>query len=202
METIMNKQPRSRCRAAVTVLLGTFAAVSLSACAAGITLQGDTATHLCKPKEVVGFSCELADHRLLSLCGSPGFNEFQGKPEDNPGYAYVAVGSKQGKVQFTHPRDPKEYKRYMTQTVSVTAQHNMFVETESGAFLSFSIGRDVEPMDQLTIDADRSPTGWWSKGTTALEPKCLRRNDGAHLGSFMSRMVDNPEWVKNRKSKQ
>ncbi|MGM9425086.1 hypothetical protein [Hydrogenophaga sp. MI9] len=180
------------------VLAVAIAALSCSASAADSITSRHVARHLCKPQEVVGFSCELTSQRVISLCGSPGFNKFQGKAEDNPGYAYVAIGTRKGQVQFRHPENPQDYKRFMTQTVSVSAQQNMFVMTDKGAFLQFAMGRDVEANDQLAITASKAPTGWWSQGASASEPSCVHRHKDDHLGSFMSQMVDDPEWVKLR----
>lgn len=199
----MNKSPCFRGLAAASVLLGTFTAISLTACAAGPAssppaTRAAQVSHLCKPQETVGFSCELTDQRVLSVCGSPGFNQFQGKPEDNPGYVYAAIGTRQGQVQFQHPANPQDYKRYMTQTVSLSAQQNMFVTTDKGAFLQFAMGRDVEPHEQAMIIANNAPPGWWSQPASTSEPSCARRYKDDHLGSFMSQMVDNPEWAKRR----
>ena len=87
--------------------------LTVSACAAGPTAATATTpvTHNCKPQETVGFSCELQDRRVLSLCGSPDFDQFKGEAKDNPGYAYVAIGTKQGQVQFTYPPNPEDYKK-------------------------------------------------------------------------------------------
>ena len=176
-----------------------IAASSLSACATGPTASRGTERHLCKPQEVVGFSCELTDQRVISLCGSAGFHRFEGKAEDNPGYVYVAIGTRQGQVQFQHPENPQDYKRFMTQTVSVSAQQNMFVTTDKGAFLQFAMGRDVEANDQMAITAEKAPSGWWPLGASASEPSCVHRDKDNHLGSFMSHMVDDPEWVTLRR---
>ncbi|MFN3494803.1 MAG: hypothetical protein ACK40L_09865 [Hydrogenophaga sp.] len=200
----MNHPPRLRSLGAASLLLGTFTAIALSGCAAGPAASPATnrtapVTHLCKPQETVGFSCELTDQRVLSLCGSHDFTQFQGKPEDNPGYAYVVLGTRQGEVQFQFPENPLDYKKHMTQTVSVSAQQNMFVATEGGAFLQFAMGRDVEPDEQAMFVAKKAPPGWWPQGTSDLEPSCARRYNDEHLGSFMTQMVDDPGWAKRPK---
>ena len=91
--------------------------LSLSACAQGpatpkTTQSAAPVTHNCKPQETVGFSCELRDHRLLSLCASPGFEKFDGLPKDNPGYAYLVVGSQDRAVQYSYPPNPADYKKH------------------------------------------------------------------------------------------
>ena len=169
---------------------------TVSACAAGpkATPTAIPVTHHCKPQEAVGFSCELQDRRVLSLCGSPGFNEFKGEAKDNPGYAYVAVGSRQGKVQFQYPPNPQDYKKYMTFSMSLAgAWPHMFVNTDKGRFLHFSL--DIkEPVD---VDLENAPQDWPVKGI-GDHPLCARKVNRDHIDSFMSRMIDDPEWVKNR----
>lgn len=199
----MNNAHRFCSPSVVSRLLGGLAAISLGACAAGpaaspATDAGVQITHLCKPQETVGFSCALADQRVLSLCGSPGFVQFQGKPADNPGYAYVVIGSRRGQVQFQHPQNPQDYKKYMSQTVSVSAQQNMFVTTEQGAFLQFAMGRDVEANEQAMIVATNAPPGWWSLPSSTSEPRCVHRYKHDNLAAFMSQMVDDPDWAKRR----
>jgi hypothetical protein len=174
-------------------------ALSLSACAAGPgepkpRQSAAPVTHNCKPQETVGFSCELRDHRLLSLCGSPGFNQFEGEPKDNPGYAYVAIGTQQGKVQFLYPQNPQDYKKYMTFSMSLAgAWPHMFVNTDKGRFLHFSLDTK-EPVD---ADPENAPQDWPLRGL-GERPLCARKVNRDHIDSFMSRMIEDPEWVKNR----
>ena len=176
----------------VTALLALT--VTVSACAAGPKAAPASVTHNCKPQETVGFSCELQDRRVLSLCGSPGFNQFKGEAKDNPGYAYVAIGTRQGKVQFQYPQNPQDYKKYMTFSMSLAgAWPHMFVNTDKGSFLHFSL--DIkEPVD---ADPDNAPQDWPLRGLRD-RPLCARNVNRDHIDSFMSRMIDDPEWVKNR----
>lgn len=91
-------------------------------------------TSLCKPQEEVGFSCELQDHRLLSMCASSGFAEFRGRSENNPGYAYLAVGTPDGMVQNSYPSNPNDYKQHFFKGVSAHVIPYMFVTSEKGEF--------------------------------------------------------------------
>ena len=178
----------------VTALLALTVAVS--ACAAGpkAAPTATSVTHHCKPQETVGFSCELPDRRVLSLCGSPGFNQFKGDAKDNPGYAYVAIGTKQGEVQFLYPQNPQDYKKHMTFSMSLAgAWPHMFVNTDKGSFLHFSL--DIkEPVD---ANPENAPQDWPLRGLRD-RPLCARNVIRDHIDSFMSRMIDDPEWVKNR----
>ena len=176
----------------VTALLALT--VTVSACAAGPKAAPASVTHNCKPQETVGFSCELQDRRVLSLCGSPDFDQFKGEAKDNPGYAYVAIGTKQGEVQFLYPQNPQDYKKYMTFSMSLAgAWPHMFVNTDKGSFLHFSL--DIkEPVD---ADPENAPQDWPLRDLRD-RPLCARNVNRDHIDSFMSRMIDDPEWVKNR----
>ena len=170
--------------------------LTVSACAAGPTAATATTpvTHNCKPQETVGFSCELQDRRVLSLCGSPGFNQFNGKAKDNPGYAYVAIGTRQGEVQFQYPQNPQDYKKYMTFSMSLAgAWPHMFVNTDKGRFLHFSL--DIK--DPVDANPENAPQDWPLRGL-GDRPLCARNANRDHIDSFMSQMIDDPEWVKNR----
>lgn len=195
LNTNMNKQqPRIGGLAAAPLVLGALAALSLSACAAGPAVPTGPISHLCKPQEVVGFSCELADKRVLSLCGSPKFNEFKGAPQDNPGYAYVVVGTLRGQVQFQYPAQPADYKQHMTFSMSTAgARPHMWVNTDKGSFLHFSL--DIqEPVDATPENAPQD----WPLSNLKDRTLCARKINSDHIDSFMSRMIEDPEWVKTR----
>lgn len=178
----------------VTALLALTVTVTVSACAAGPKAAPASVTHNCKPQETVGFSCELQDRRVLSLCGSPDFDQFKGEAKDNPGYAYVAIGTRQGQVQFSYPQNPLDYKKHMTFSMSLAgAWPHMFVKTDKGRFLHFSL--DIK--EPVYADPENAPQDWPVRG---LEngPLCARKVNREHIDSFMSQMIDDPVWVKNR----
>jgi len=170
----------------VTALL----ALTVSACAAGPKAAPASVTHNCKPQETVGFSCELQDRRVLSLCGSPGFNQFTGEAKDNPGYAYVAIGTQQGQVQFTYPTNPEDYKKHMYFWVSISAWPHMFVATDKGSFLHFSL-------DASDMSPENAPEGWplsEIKGGSL----CAHRINRDHIDSYMAQMIKKTEWERSR----
>lgn len=136
-------------------------ALSLTACANGpATPQASaavaTVTHNCKPQETVGFSCELRDHRLLSLCASPGFEKFTGLTKDNPGYAYLVVGTPQGQVQYSYPDKPSEYRKYLSSGTTMSAWPYVKAMTQKGTF--FYANGDAETPVSLT--PENLPPGW------------------------------------------
>ncbi|OGB19588.1 MAG: hypothetical protein A2W72_01380 [Burkholderiales bacterium RIFCSPLOWO2_12_67_14] len=186
----MNQQPRIGGLAAAAL-----AALSLSACAADpkATATAPHVTHNCKPQETVGFSCELPDRRVLSLCGSPGFNQFKGAAQDNPGYAYVAIGTQQGQVQFTYPPNPEDYKKHMYFWVSISAWPHMFVATDKGSFVHFSL--DIEsPADANPENAPQS----WPLSETKGGSLCAHRINRDHLDPFMAQMIKKADWERSR----
>ena len=172
--------------------------LSLSACAQGPAMHQTTqstapVTHNCQPQETVGFSCELRDHRLLSLCASPDFLQFKGNPIDNPGYAYIAVGSPEGKVQYSFPEDPKEYKKHMYLWVSLSAAPHMFISGNKGPFFHFSLDEQA-PADVMPKSL---PTGW-SLPSGEDPSVCESRINREHLDSYMGQMMDKGEWTKSQ----
>lgn len=135
--------------------------LSLSACAAGPSQpppqhSAPTLTHNCQPQETVGFSCELHDHRLLSLCASPGFEKFAGQPKDNPGYAYLVVGSLHGQVQYSYPDKPSEYKKYLSSGTTMSAWPYVKAVSQKGTF--FYANSDAETPVSMT--PENLPPGW------------------------------------------
>lgn len=175
----------------VTALL----ALTVSACAAGPgepkTLQSASpVTHNCKPQETVGFSCELLDHRLLSLCVSPGFVAFKGLPNDNPGYAYVAVSTPDGKLQHAYPANPSEYKKYMSTGVTQSAWPYVDVASEKGVF--FYANGDMET--PVSLMPQNLPAGWQVQTPpTRGDSYCKRR---MHRENFDSVLLQLPRAVK------
>lgn len=173
-------------------------ALSLSACAAGPgepkpRQSAAPVTHNCKPQETVGFSCELQDRRVLSLCGSPEFNQFKGEAKDNPGYAYLAIGTKKGQVQFTYPANPEEYKKHMYYWVSISAWPHMFVATDKGSFVHFSL--DIEsPADANPENAPKD----WPLSETKGGLLCAHRINRDHLDPFMAQMIKKADWERAR----
>ncbi|HAX20366.1 MAG TPA: hypothetical protein DCY64_08805 [Hydrogenophaga sp.] len=175
----------------VTALLALT--VTVSACAAGPKAAPASVTHHCKPQETVGFSCELQDRRVLSLCGSPDFDQFKGEAKDNPGYAYVAIGTKQGEVQFSYPPNPEDYKKHMYFWVSISAWPHMFVATDKGSFLHFSL--DIEsPADANPENAPES----WPLSETKGGLLCARRINRDHIDSYMAQMINKADWERSR----
>ncbi|AOW14361.1 hypothetical protein LPB72_03560 [Hydrogenophaga crassostreae] len=173
-------------------------AMGLTACANGPVapkaLQGAApVSHNCQPRETVGFSCELRDQRLLSLCASPDFLQFKGAPRDNPGYAYVAVGSPQGKVQFSYPEEPGDYKQHMYAWVSMSAAPHLFIAGEKGDFLHFSLD-EKEP---VSAKADNLPANWPLKAR-AIRSLCDDHINRAQLDPFMAQMPGKKEWEKGQ----
>lgn len=157
----MNQRPRFFCSlSAVSWLLGGLAAISLSACAAGPAAKGAQVTHLCKPSEEVGFSCELHDGRLLSMCASAGFAKFDGNPEDNPGYAYLALGTRTGTVQASYPPNPSDYKKNFYNGVPTNGIPYMFVTSEKGEFFFMAEQDNTDPLGAGQWTLENLPDGW------------------------------------------
>ena len=155
--------------------VATLLALTVSACAAGPTAATTTTpvTHNCKPQETVGFSCELRDHRLLSLCASPGFEKFKGLPKDNPGYAYLAVGTQKGEVQYSYPPNPRDYKKHFYTGVPTNGIPYMFVSTEKGKFFYLGEQDDTDPEGVGSLESENLPDGWDIDTRGATSP-CLR----------------------------
>ncbi|MBU4519977.1 MAG: hypothetical protein KJ677_11235 [Gammaproteobacteria bacterium] len=172
--------------------VATLLALTVSACAAGPTAATTTTpvTHNCKPQETVGFSCELQDRRVLSLCGSPDFDQFKGEAKDNPGYAYVAISTKQGQVQFTYPPNPEDYKKHMYFWVSISAWPHMFVATDKGSFLHFSL-------DASDMSPENAPEGW-PLSAIKSGSLCARRINRDHIDSYMAQMINKADWERSR----
>ena len=142
--------------------VATLLALTVSACAAGPTAATTTTpvTHNCKPQETVGFSCELRDHRLLSLCASPGFEKFKGLPKDNPGHAYLAVGTQKGEVQYSYPPNPRDYKKHFYTGVPTNGIPYMFVASEKGRFFFLTEQDDTNPQGAGYLAPENLPDGW------------------------------------------
>lgn len=158
---------------AATVLLGTFTAISLGACAAGPAPKSGPVDHLCKPTEEVGFSCELQDGRMLSMCASAGFAKFAGNPDDNPGYAYLALGTRKGEVQASYPPDPRDYKSHFHKGVSAHLIPYFFVTSEKGEFF-FVTEQDLDdPQGAASWTPHNLPNGW-SINANGGDRACVR----------------------------
>lgn len=139
--------------------------LSLSACAAGPSQpppqhSAPTLTHNCQPQETVGFSCELHDHRLLSMCASPGFAIFKGLPKDNPGYAYLVVGTPEGKVQYSYPPNPYDYKQHFFKDVPTNGIPYLFITSEKGRFFYMSEEGDNDSLGAGQWRPENLPEGW------------------------------------------
>lgn len=158
MQTPMNNLPRLRKLVAAQARLSVVAAVALSACAVSQTSsppahRAAQVTHNCKPQESVRFSCELHDHRLLSMCASQSLATFKGPPKDNPGYAYLVVGTPQGVVQYSYPPNPYDYKQHFYKGVSVHVIPYLFVTSEKGEFFFLS---------ELDVSEPQGGAGRWT----------------------------------------
>ena len=166
MQTNMNNSLRFRNFKAAAVLLGTLTAISLSACATGPTASPPTnrsaqITHNCKPQESVRFSCELHDHRLLSMCASQSLATFKGLPKDNSGYAYLVVGTPEGVVQYSYPPNPYDYKQHFYKGVSAHVIPYLFVTSEKGEFFFISEQDVSEPQGGAgRWTPENLPEGW------------------------------------------
>ena len=174
----MNKSPCFRGLTAAPVLLGTFTAILLTACAAGPASSPPATrvaqvTHLCKPQESVRFSCELHDHRLLSLCASQSLATFKGPPKDNPGYAYLVVGTPQGVVQYSYPPNPYDYKQHFYKGVSAHVIPYLFVTSEKGEFFFLSEQDAADPQGAGGWTQENLPDGW-STTTKDKSRACAR----------------------------
>lgn len=198
----MNKSPRFRGFATATVLLGTVAAVSLSACAADPSTapskpRATPVTNHCKPQETVRFSCELQDHRLLSMCASPELSTFAGLPKDNPGYAYLVVGTPEGTVQYSYPPNPYDYKKHFYKGTSAHVIPFLFVASEKGQFFFFS-ERDVsEPIDGVGRWTPENLPEGWSIGIKDKQRACTRLLEfNNHLGAGV--MHESAWWDQER----
>lgn len=174
--------------------------LSLSACAQGPAMHKTTqsaapVTHNCKPQETVGFSCELRDHRLLSLCASPDFLQFKGKSIDNPGYAYLAVGTPDGTVQYSHPSDPKEYKRHFFIGYPTNGIPYMFVTSTKGKFFYLNDQSDSAPEGAGSLTPENLPDGW-NITQQGARSTCMRVLNFDHFRSL--RMPFEGDWAKER----
>jgi hypothetical protein len=191
----MHKTPTHMPRRLPARILSVLLAWAVSACANGSSTAQSSAppnTHACLPTETVGFSCVLNDGRLLSLCASPGFNEYTGNAVDNPGYAYVAISAGKSPSSFTYPPNPREYKKHMHTWVSLSAAPHLFVSSPKGEFLHFSLDIDT-PADART---QYVPEGWPLPEST--EPfLCTGQINRDGLDPFMAQMVSKDEWKKN-----
>jgi hypothetical protein len=162
----MNHPPRLRSLGAASLLLGTFTAIALSGCAAGPAASPATnrtapVTHLCKPQESVRFSCALHDQRLLSMCASPSLATFKGLPNDQPGYAYLVVGTREGAVQYSYPPNPYDHKLHFYKGISTHVVPYLFVTSEKGRFFFLSERDVADPQEGAgRWTPENLPEGW------------------------------------------
>lgn len=152
----MIKQPCFGGLAAVPVILGSLAALSLSACATSPATTSGPVSHLCKPQEVVGFSCEMRDRRVIALCASPGFEKFQGDPKDNPGYAYLTITNTAGQTPQSYPAQAKDYRQHMSTGVTLAGAPYLNVATDKGTFFYVNGRTDIP----VSANAQNQPAGW------------------------------------------
>lgn len=192
MNSLIPSLPVRLCSRTCTVLLS----LGLTACASSQT-NGTTRqvplelSPLCKTGEAVGFSCQMRDLRTIALCASPGFVQFKGAPKDNPGYAYVSVGTSQGKRQYTYPDNPSDYKKHMYFWVSQSAAPNLFVASDKGAFLHFSLDEKAP----VNLTAQNLPKDWQQSGLESPSP-CAGQIQREKLDPFMAQMVTKEAWEK------
>lgn len=149
----------------------------------------------CQPPDTSALTCELKDGRLLSLCSSPRFSEFQGNPEDHPGYAYVAISKGKNTPRFTYPPDPKRYPQHMYSWVTYSAVPFMNVESERGPFLGFTI----DPEEPVDVMYEHAPKGWFQK-TSGDELACAQAASKDGLDSFMFHLPRREDWEKARRA--
>lgn len=143
----------------------------------------------CKSGDTVGFSCQMRDHRTMALCASPGFETFHGDPKDNPGYAYVRVGATKGGSEYLFPEDPTAYKKHMYFGVTLAAAPNMFIVTEKGTFLRFSLD-EKSPVD---LNQENLPQSW-QKASLGGSDLCAKKIRREHLDPFMAQMMKKGPW--------
>lgn len=199
----MNSLPHNHnARTALLLSVVALAFASLPACATDQARTPAAPTKAmatpspCKSGDTVGFSCEMRDHRVIALCASPGFEQFQGDPKDNPGYAYVSVGSTQGISEYIYPDDPHEYKKHMYYWVSLSAAPNMFIATEKGTFLHFSLD-EQSPVDLMQEKLPQS----WQKASLVGPDLCAKKVRRDNLDPFMAQMMRKAAWEKANSKK-
>jgi hypothetical protein len=110
---------------------------------------------------------------LLSLCASPDFLQFKGKPMDNPGYAYLAVGTQDGAVQYSYPPDPYDYKQHMFKGVPTNGIPYMFITADKGDFFFLAEQDDTDPLGAGQWTLENLPDGW-SVGSNQEKRACAR----------------------------
>ena len=148
------------------------------------------ATHNCQPKETVAFSCELHDHQLVSLCVSSEFMAFQGEPKDNPGYAYLAIGSPSGETLHTFPENPREYKKYMAMGVTLSGWPYVTVGAEKGHFFYANSNIEIP----VSVTAENLPAGWKVAPSPTREASyCIQT---MHRENFENALLQLPRTMK------
>ena len=165
-----------------------LALFSLKALAEQATPQPPTKkiqpTHACQPNETVGFSCELKDGRLLSLCASPGFDAFEGRALDHPGYAYLALSAPTGDNRQTFPPDPRSYKQHMYSDVTLSGWPYLVVSSSKGDFFYMNLDREIP----AGVQPAKAPDSW-SSPTRDEEMLCHRFRHRLLFDSVLTQMV-------------
>lgn len=94
------------------------------------------------------------------MCASPGFAKFKGLPKDNPGYAYLVVGTAKGVVQYSYPPYPNDYKQHFYNGVPTNGIPYMFVTSEKGEFFFMAEQDDTDPLGAGQWTPENLPVGW------------------------------------------
>lgn len=176
--------------ASVSAILvsGLFACAS-SQTATGVTQSAAPATpQLCKTGEPVAFTCELRDGRLVSLCASPGFEKFQGSPKDNPGYAYLTLGTSSGQVQQSFPTRTQDFRRYMHTGVTIAGAPYLAVATEKGPFFYIS-GRTDIPVSSTPANQPAD----WSLPANGDQSLCVKRGQQNLFDAVLAQLPNRPK---------
>lgn len=95
------------------------------------------------------------------MCTSPELSKFKGLPKDNPGYAYLVVGTPEGVVQYSYPPNPYDYKKHFYKGVSAHVIPYLFVTSEKGKFFFLSEKDVSEPQGGVgRWTPENLPDGW------------------------------------------
>lgn len=172
--------------------LASLLCIGMAACASSLP-QAPTpevspaASHLCQPMETVGFTCQLQDRRLLSVCASTNFETFKGTPQDNPGHAYVVVGTADTKQRQSYPGNPRDYARHMSTGTTLSGQPYLVVATEKGPFLYINADAEI-PVSSTAANLPQD----WSLSAPAGQSLCVQRGRGMPLDQLLMQLPRKP----------
>ena len=179
-------------RTPLSLSLACLLSIGMTACAgsppqASSPQASPAASHLCQPKETVGFTCQLHDQRLISVCASPNFETFKGAPQDNPGHASLLVGTADARQRQTYPGNPRDYARHMSTGTTLAGQPYLVVATEKGPFLYINADADI-PVSSTATNLPQD----WSLSAPAGQSLCLQRGRGQPLDQLLMQLPRKP----------